>query len=80
MAGRIACPESKLRFAGEYRSARYWESENGLDRDAKEELFDTVDVEYALRPIAAGISECVRVDRSGEGRSWDVSGPVDTFS
>ena len=53
------------RFAGKYRSDRYWESENGLDRDAKEELFDTVDVEYGLRLIAAGISDCVRVDRSG---------------
>ena len=53
------------RFAGKYRSDRYWESENGLDRDAKEELFDTVDVEYALRLIAAGISECVQTDRSG---------------
>ncbi|MDE0460538.1 MAG: hypothetical protein OXI15_24905 [Chromatiales bacterium] len=53
------------RFAGKYRSDRYWESENGLDRDTKEALFDTVDVEYALRLIAAGISECVRVDRSG---------------
>lgn len=53
------------KFAGKYRRDRYWESENGLDRDAKEELFDTVDVEYALRLITAGISECVRVDRSG---------------
>ena len=53
------------RFAGKHRSDRYWESENGLDRDAKEELFDTVDMEYALRLIAAGISECVQVDRSG---------------
>ena len=65
MAGRIAYPGPKLRSAGKYRSDRYWESENGLDMDAKEELFDTVDVEYALRLIAAGISECVRVDRSG---------------
>ena len=53
------------KYADKYWSDRYWESENGLDWDAKEELFDTVDVEYALRLIAAGISECVQADRSG---------------
>jgi len=55
--------ESK-EYATKYESDRYWESENGLDKRAKEELFETVDVEYALRLIAAGISECVEPDRS----------------
>ena len=53
------------KFADKYQSNRYWESKNGLDRDAKNKLFDTVDVEYALRLIATGISECVQADRSG---------------
>ena len=46
-------------YARKYRSERYWNSANGLDSTAKQELFDTVDVEYALRLIAAGIRECV---------------------
>ncbi len=50
--------ESK-KYAGKYESDRYWASKNGLDRKAKEELFGTVDLEYALRLITAGISKCV---------------------
>ena len=45
------------KFAEKYKSTRYWESNNGLDRDEKNELFDTVDLEVALRLIAKGISK-----------------------
>ena len=54
--------ESK-EYAARYKSDGYWESENGLDRGTKEELFGTVDVEYALRLIAAGIAKSVGTDR-----------------
>lgn len=33
----------------------YWRSDNGLDRDAKRELFETTDIEHALRLISVGI-------------------------
>ncbi len=56
--------ESK-KYAAKYKSDRYWESENGLNGKAKEELFETVDVEYALRLIAAGISSCIQSSQSG---------------
>ncbi|MYF89034.1 MAG: hypothetical protein F4186_06570 [Boseongicola sp. SB0676_bin_33] len=46
------------KYAKNYESDRYWKSRNGLDRDAKVELFDTVDMEAALRLIAKGISAC----------------------
>ena len=53
------------KFADKYRSNRYWESNNGLDREAKKRLFDTVDVEFALRLIAKGISKGFLSVRSG---------------
>ena len=52
----IEAPE----YAQMFRSGRYWESENGLDRAGKEELFGTVDLEHALRLMAAGMAEPVR--------------------
>ena len=56
--------ESKT-YADKYESDRYWESKNGLDKDAKEALFDTVDLEVALRLIANGISTCIQSSHSG---------------
>lgn len=52
------------KFAEKYQSTRYWDSNNGLDRDEKNELFDTVDVEVALRLITKGISEYVQSNKS----------------
>ena len=43
-------------YARMYRSETYWHSANGLDRAAKVRLFETVDVEYALRLVTAGIA------------------------
>ncbi|MCY4589991.1 MAG: hypothetical protein OXE86_05375 [Alphaproteobacteria bacterium] len=56
--------ESK-KYAEKYESDRYWKSKNGLDRNAKKELFDTVDPEVALRLIAKGISTCIQSSHSG---------------
>ena len=50
----VTAPE----FADKYRSNTYWESPNGLDEGEKRKLFETVDVEVALRMVAKGISEC----------------------
>ena len=52
------------KFAEKYQSTRYWESNNGLDRDEKKKLFDTVDVEVALRLIAKGISKQIQSNQS----------------
>ena len=41
------------RMFGEYRE--YWITENGLDEKQKEELFETTDLEHALRLIFTGI-------------------------
>ena len=51
-------------FAEKYQSTRYWESNNGLDRDEKKKLFDTVDVEVGLRLIAKGISKQIQWSQS----------------
>ena len=53
------------KYADKYESDRYWESKNGLDKNAKEALFDTVDLEVALRLIAKGISTCIQSSHSG---------------
>ena len=39
----------------EYKGMDYWGKPNGLDKKRKRELFDTTDVERALRLIKAGI-------------------------
>ena len=52
------------KFAEKYQSTRYWESNNGLDRDEKKKLFDTVDVEVGLRLIAKGISKQIQWSQS----------------
>ena len=39
----------------EYKGMNYWEKANGLDETKKRELFETTDVERALRLIKAGI-------------------------
>ena len=41
----------------EYGSSRYWLSDNGLGKEVKRELFDTTDIERALRIISNGINE-----------------------
>ncbi len=38
-------------------SSKYWLSENGLEKDEKRKLFDTTDVEFALRTISIGINK-----------------------
>ena len=55
---------STQKFAEKYQSTRYWESNNGLDIEEKKKLFDTVDVEVALRLIAKGISEYIQSNKS----------------
>lgn len=41
----------------EYGCSRYWRADNGLEEAAKKELFNTTDVERALRIISDGIKE-----------------------
>ena len=43
---------------GEPKEPRYWESPNGLDQEKKRELFETLDIDRAVRLVAHGIKGC----------------------
>lgn len=42
----------------QYGGASYWETENGLSSEEKKSLFDTTDIERAVRLILRGINRC----------------------
>ena len=47
----------------EHGGKRYWAAKNGLTQEQKQELFETTDVDWALRLISRGIQEYRELNR-----------------